>query len=371
LAGAVARGAYEAGALTDILTHPNTGLNSLGSTFFLGTSSGAINALLWGIEATPGKSLANAGRAVEGTWLGIRPRNVFRRPLDPHNWVPSLRAAFGLKDVYDLLDTTPLLETVTAHMQQPPNAIAANIAAGSVEGVGAVATYFPGAASSGRTRIFWESNIPAPAGARGAIDFMATPLEPEHVVASSAVPALFPARQVTKPPGAKGWYLDGGVRLNTPLKPAIDLGADRIIVVSSFAAEYPPLPSGPPPARRQPNVAEAAALSLHAVLGDGLIEDLARLRHVNALVGHNGAHNPKGHRVIPHMVVAPRNGVLSKLARQHFKAAPLSLYWVIDRLLTHNDELLSYLYFNKGYFNAQFRQARKDAAPVLAAGWKV
>jgi hypothetical protein len=54
------------------------------------------------------------------------------------------------------------------------------------------------------------------------IEYIATPkLGAEHILASSAIPALFPAVRVTTPEQATGWYFDGGPRLNTPIKPAL------------------------------------------------------------------------------------------------------------------------------------------------------
>src|SRR5205814_9791209 len=50
---------------------------------------------------------------------------------------------------------------------------------------------------------------------------------PFHVLASAAIPVLFPAVSVDG-----GWFCDGGLRQNTPLSPAIRLGADRVLVIS-------------------------------------------------------------------------------------------------------------------------------------------
>ena len=89
-------------------------------------------------------------------------------------------------------------------------------------------------AHSNRSVVFHQGGIPRHHDdpLRG-IEYVATPkLGAEHILASSAIPALFPAVRVTTPEQAAGWYFDGGPRLNTPIKPALWLGAERVIVIA-------------------------------------------------------------------------------------------------------------------------------------------
>ena len=102
------------------------------------------------------------------------------------------------------------------------------------------------------------------------IEYVATPrLGVEHMLASSAIPALFPSLRVTTPTQAAGWYYDGGPRLNTPIKPALWLGAKRVIVIGRADAqrwidEHPtglwqldPLPAWSPTPSRDASVLDS------------------------------------------------------------------------------------------------------------------
>ena len=106
------------------------------------------------------------------------------------------------------------------------------------------------------------------------IEYIATArLDAEHILASSAIPALFPAVRVTTPAQAAGWYFDGGPRLNTPIKPALWLGAERVIVVALNAVA----PSRSAPPDDPPDFYVGAAHLLHAALGDPLAQDIRTL----------------------------------------------------------------------------------------------
>jgi predicted acylesterase/phospholipase RssA len=67
------------------------------------------------------------------------------------------------------------------------------------------------------------------------VDYVPTALADEHIRASAAIPVLFPPVRIETPAEARGWYVDGGTRLNTPIKPALDLGAERLLVIGTEA----------------------------------------------------------------------------------------------------------------------------------------
>jgi NTE family protein len=137
-------------------------------------------------------------------------------------------------------------------------------------------------AHSNRSIVFHNGGIPRHCEdpLRG-IEYVATPeLSIEHMLASSAIPALFPAVRVTQPTQAAGWYFDGGPRLNTPIKPALWLGAKRVIVIALNSVA----PSRTAAADEQPDFYVGAAHLLHAALGDPLAQDIRTLANTNALI---------------------------------------------------------------------------------------
>jgi NTE family protein len=144
--------------------------------------------------------------------------------------------------------------------------------------LGVVATL----AHSNRSIVFHQGGTPRHREdpLRG-IEYVATPaLGAEHILASSAIPALFPAVRVTEPEPAAGWYFDGGPRLNTPIKPALWLGANRVIVIALNSVA----PGRTPAPEQQPNFYVGAAHLLHAALGDPLAQDIRTLANTNALI---------------------------------------------------------------------------------------
>src|SRR5262249_12733554 len=106
-----------------------------------------------------------------------------------------------------------------------------------------------------------------------------TQLAPEHALASAAIPLIFPAIEI-----AGSFFCDGSLRLNTPLSPALRLGADRVLVIGL----HHPRPKGDPrPEVSETSVGSPAFLAgkvLNALLLDRIDYDADRLRLFNAIL---------------------------------------------------------------------------------------
>ena len=222
------------------------------------------------------------------------------------------------------------------------------------------------------------------------IEYVATPeLGPEHILASSAIPGLFPAERVTTPEPAAGWYYDGGSRLNTPIKPALWMGAERVIVIALNSVA----PSRTANPDERPDFYVGAAHLLHAALGDPLAQDIRTLANTNALIGaglpatngrardHRGAarqqqpgglHEPV--QPVPYIFIAPEDPaaigeIARRVYRKHYgrpwKAGARDL-WLLGKILDAgadalHGELLSYLFFAGEFAEELIQLGQADA----------
>jgi NTE family protein len=360
LAGGGARGAYEAGALSAILPalpadqRPN---------LIVGTSAGAVNAAyIAGALPDGGDLTLAAGRDV---WEHLRWCDVLASPSvdDLERLARGLLNFTGLLslDIPSLLDASPLagtLERVIAF-----DRITENLESGALLAAAVVAT----SAQTGRSVVFHQGGTPDMVhDDKRRIDYVPTVLTERHVRASAAIPALFPAVELDD-----RWYFDGGTRLNAPIKPALSLGAKRVIVVglNSIAPE-----PDEPEYETRPDLAAGAAQVIDALLADPLVEDIQTLITINELVG------PDSERSIPYIFVAPpgRN-TIGQIARDVFRRRYSGLLHLarspqlafLGRLIDADadplhGELMSYLFFAPEFASALIQRGREDARAWLA-----
>lgn len=379
LAGAGARGAYEAGILSRLL--PALEARDERPNLFVGTSAGAINAALFASLAHLPADQA-AERALE-TWLSIGKGDVYR-PASLSVPTAAVRYFAGLVNVSlghagGILDTAPLRRTIQRKIDW--RQLHDNI---SERRVGAVALATT-ACRTGLTEVFIESRDPygLPRDVDRAVDYVDVEdgLAPEHVVASAAIPLVFPPVPLQqRRRGIAGWYMDGGVRLNAPIKPVIELGADKVVVVATdpeeYAARQPSQEAGPPPL-----VQDSFAQLLNGALADRMIEDLRGLSKLNQLAqADTGAKSTAGrpYRVIEHLFAGPAPGRVDELGRIANEMLATDFAWV--RALGHLDlrllsmfigptvsrgELLSYVLFEREFIEAAIEMGQRDADRIL------
>jgi NTE family protein len=364
LSGGGARGAYEVGVLSVLAPL----LESRGERpqILVGTSAGAINAVL--LAAHAHLPLTEAVEAVAATWRSTRYEDVLGPLISP----AELRRVllYGLEliglpgaSVPSLLDAAPQARTLQARVDFAR--VARNVTAGRVATVAVVATAY----RSGRSVVFHHGGASPADDEVRAIDYVPTRLREEHVLASAAIPVLFPAVEVTRPARADGWYGDGGTRLNTPLKPALALGAERLVVIGLTAITG----RGRDGTSTRPDIFAGAAQMLQSGLADQLANDVATLVMVNRLLGSRRATGP--YRRVPYMFVAPQ-GVdsVGRLAvdiyGRHFSGVGGLLRCrdlnLLGRVLDvgrnpQRGEVLSYLLFAREFFEAMIERGRDDA----------
>ena len=298
LGGGGARGAYEIGALQVLLPWLK---EEYRPSVILGTSIGAIHAAYLGAHAHQ-LTGTRPEEALEGAvkmWSTIEPDEVLP-PLVSRSTISKVLGLartvvrLGSEQVFELIETARLEDklrrTITpADMDR----IAANVANPKVplKAVGVVGTLSP----SSRSVVFVDRQgaLPASDPYRG-IQYARTKLNYDHILGSAAIPLVFPARQITEPDCAKGWYFDGGVRLNTPISPALKLGAKGVIVIAMSSLHIHKVQ----PHSQQPDIADGAAQILNAVLVDPLVQDMHTLADLN---------EQPGKETIPYIFIAPKD----------------------------------------------------------------
>lgn len=378
LSGGGARGAYEMGVLSVLL--PELERRGERPRIITGTSVGAINAaFMAGTAQLPAAEQVELGQQ---RWQEVNKGRVVKPILFRQLPITALRYAGEILSlpgarVPSLLDPAPLNESLERWLEWP--SLHHNCATGLLEAVAVIATN----ARSGRPTAFVEGNPAVPAAQRTRlVDYVPSRLGNEHVRASAAIPMLFPPVKIENPPGAEGWYFDGGTRLNTPIKPALDLGAERLVVVGSESlTPAPPFErdgdAGPP------DFGEGARQMLHGMLVDPVIEDLRSLGYINDLFvrgrGTGGvehgrqARGKAPYRLVPYVFIAPaEHGAIGRVAKQVFEEryggvkglrsidVPLLSRLLGSDTVTHGD-LLSYLFFEPEFVRRLIQMGSDDA----------
>jgi NTE family protein len=383
LSGGGARGAYEAGVLAWLLEElPRRLGRPPRLDVFTGTSVGAIHAC-W-LAACLGEP--DAAQRLEEIWRSLEVAAVYRMGLRDLLAIPRRLLGLGPTEptprddrLSGLLDTRPLERLVRETV--PWARLRTRIARGEVDAVAIAATEI----ATGRSVVWIDRREPTVEPWPNDPFVVPRPaiLTPEHALASAAIPFLFPALRVDG-----DFFCDGGLRLNTPLAPALRLGCDRLLVIG-LRHEPTPEEEAALAAAHTANYASLTYLTgkvLNALLLDRIDYDVDRLRLTNAVLAagvetygpgflphiNETVRRVRGapYRLVDAVYLRPSQdlGVLAAECYGH-QPRPASLRaWVSDAVMRYTvqglvaeADLLSYLLFDRCYASHLIALGRADA----------
>jgi NTE family protein len=359
LSGGGARAAYQVG----VLRHLAARFPDLAPRILTGVSAGGIIATH--LAARPA-GFADAVDSLSEIWLGLRIEEVFR--VDPRD-LASRVTRWGFRLVSggvpesqrprSLLDTEPLRELLTRTLAPAPDGslpmIRRNLAAGVLDAVALTASSYTTGMS-----VTWVENAEG-CGLLTKDGTQHTSIEGglrvDHVMATAALPIFFPAVNVDG-----SWYGDGGIRLTAPLSPAIHLGAERIVAVSTRYQRTGD-ETGQRAVSGYPPPAQVAGVLLNAIFLDLLDSDAMRLRQVNSLIERLPFYRRRGMRKIALLVVRPSQD-LGRLANEFEAALPRGFRFLVRGLgsrETRSNDMLSLLMFQADYIKRLVELGEADA----------
>ena len=345
LPGGGARGAFQVGvlkALAELLPKGTPNPFSVLS----GTSAGAINSV---VLASKAQRFRLGVAELERVWSNFRCHQVYRTDnatmlKSSLHWLSSIvLGGFLVGMPKSLLDNAPLRALLSRNVRFPR--IQDAIENGYLDAITVTAAGY----GTARSTSFYQADTSLEEWARTRRIGVRGELHLDHLMASIAVPMIFPPVQID------GEYFgDGAMRQATPLSPAIHLGADRILVIGvrDETADEPPTPSNP---QSWPSFANIAGYMLDTLFMDGLYSDLERMTRINQLVDAVKPEHRTGSlasmRAIDTMLIVPSQD-LREIAHKHKQELPFALRALLRGIggkKPSESRLLSFLLFEQAY----------------------
>ncbi len=365
LMGGGARTAYQAGVLKALaaMLQARSGNESVAFPFrqLFGTSAGALNASFLAGRASQGvQALAELARF----WHGLRSEQVYR--LNAPSWVRANRLLAGLtlarqvRRHHALLDTWPLVDTL--HHAIDLSGLEGALQQGHLDVLGVTASSY----SSGEHWTFCQTRADHPVqtwhrpGRRSSFQ----PITIEHLMASSAIPFLFPAVPLWVE-GRKEHFGDGSMRQLSPLSPAIHFGAQRILVIGVGQPQRSGLSHATGDA---PTAGTIAGHAMASVFHDTLQVDVEQVQRVSATLLRlpPALADALPYRPVSVLALQPSFS-LDGLAHKHVAALPASTRNTLKGLGALDTSggsaaaLASYLLFEPSFVGAVMELGEYDA----------
>lgn len=323
LSGGGARAAYQVGVLRAI-ARLRREAGAAGNPFdvICGTSAGAINAAALAAQADDPEA---AVRELCRVWENFSAEQVYRADSlgvirSGAQWLTMLSVGFVVARwrrarPRSLLDNDPLAQLLGRAVAL--SRLDAMLAAGHLRALAITASSY----TSGEHVTFYQSAVPMQPWSRSQRLAVATRIALPHLLASAAIPFVFPAFELDRE-GRREWFGDGSMRQTAPISPAIHLGADRVLVIGAGRMHEPP--DRRPPNTGYPTLAQIGGHALSGIFLDALAVDVERLERINRTLAllPPAARSATPLRPVQALVIAPSQR-LDDIAARHLARLPV------------------------------------------------
>lgn len=342
LSGGGARAAYQVGVLKAISELSYSHCANL-FPIICGTSAGGLNAAGLACRAD---CLGEAVSQLEFVWSNFKTSQVYRT-----DWAGVLHCAarflwtmaFGRlhKDrPVSLLDNSPLYFLLERELLL--SRLKDVISAEYLQALCITASGY----TSGESVSFFQGRADLEGWKRARRVGIPTLIRTEHLLASAAIPLLFPAIKLNRE-----YFGDGALRQLAPMSPALHLGAEKILVIGV---------SNENNKERQkvdsyPSIAQVVANILNSSFIDSLESDIERLTRINRTISHIPAEIREKNISLRHvdsLVIAPSSEIFDQIAMKHAMDLPRSIRTFVygsGATKRGGAGVLSYLLFEGAY----------------------
>ncbi|PNG07809.1 MULTISPECIES: patatin-like phospholipase family protein [unclassified Variovorax] len=324
LSGGGARAAYQVGVLQALVTLRRERLGEGAPNPFgilCGTSAGAINAAALACRAD---SFDAGVEAIAAVWRNFHAGQVYRTDAlgiarSGARWLGAISIGWMLarwreEGPRSLLDNAPLAELL--RRWTPLELLPRMLAERHLYALALGASSY----TSGEHLTFFEAIGDMTGYERSQRLAVPMRLGSEHLLASAAIPFVFPAQRIEHTEHA-GWYGDGSMRQTAPISPAIHLGAQRMLIIGVGRMHEPRgriVRNG-----GYPTLAQVGGHVLSNVFLDSLSVDIERMERVNRTLEMMtlGQRMATSLRPVKALVIAPSERI-DDIAARHQKHLP-------------------------------------------------
>jgi len=351
LGGGGARAAYQVGVLKAIAEiHPETDEHPF--RIITGTSAGSINAIA--LAAHNGTFKESVNRIVD-VWSNFQLNHVFQSDAfclirRIFKWVFATFIPFGWggNPPDSLLDNSPLRNLLSTNVNFDD--IETVIAEGKIDAVCVNATSY----SSGKSVSFFQDNAESQEWDRAFRSGIRSKINIDKLMASSAIPMIFPSVKIDNE-----YYGDGSMRQNTPISPALHLGAEKILVIGVRQKESKPKVQKE---ATRPSISQISGYIMDTLFLNSMDADVERLERINAL-NEKVPEKDQAFINVEHLIISP-SADIAEISQQLFNSFPKGFRIALKLLglqKGNSSRLTSYLMFNKPFCEKLIELGYNDA----------